>query len=146
MSICCYSICKIASIFKNRQKHYETFENYSFLCNKRSSHQRCSVKKEVLKKFAKFSGKHLCQSHFWNKAPGLRAPTLFKKKNTLSQVFSCKFCGLFQNTFFTEHLWTSTSVIGTMALVFLKCIKKVVHLLLFWNENGVLLICTYFRL
>ena len=30
--------------------------------NNRSSHQRCSMKKGVFKNFAKFTGKHLCQS------------------------------------------------------------------------------------
>ena len=30
----------------------------------RSSHQRCSMKKGVLRKFAKLTGKHLCQSLF----------------------------------------------------------------------------------
>ena len=33
----------------------------------RSSHQRCSVKKGVLRNFAKFIGKHLCQRLFFNK-------------------------------------------------------------------------------
>ena len=28
----------------------------------RSSHQRCSIKKGVLRNFGKFTGKHLCQS------------------------------------------------------------------------------------
>ena len=32
----------------------------------RSSHQRCSVKKVVLRNFAKLTGKHLCQSLFFN--------------------------------------------------------------------------------
>ena len=36
----------------------------------KSSHQRCSVKKGVLKNFAKFTGKHLCQSLFFNKVAG----------------------------------------------------------------------------
>ena len=27
------------------------------------------------------------------------------KKETLAQVFSCNFCEIFKNTFFTEHLW-----------------------------------------
>ena len=35
-----------------------------------SSHQRCSVKKAVLRNFAKFTGKHLCQSLFFNKVAG----------------------------------------------------------------------------
>ena len=38
----------------------------------RSSHQRCSVKKGVLGKFAKFTGKHLCQSLFFNNVAGLQ--------------------------------------------------------------------------
>ena len=36
------------------------------------SRQRCSVKKGVLKNFAKFTGKHLCQRLFLNKVAGLR--------------------------------------------------------------------------
>ena len=36
----------------------------------RSSHLRCSVKKGVLRNFAKFTGKHLCQRFFFNKAAG----------------------------------------------------------------------------
>ena len=39
----------------------------------RSSHQRCSVKKGLLGNFAKFAGKHLCQSLFFNKVTGLTA-------------------------------------------------------------------------
>ena len=38
----------------------------------RSSHRRCSVDKGVLKSFTKFTGKHLCQSLFFNKVAGLR--------------------------------------------------------------------------
>ena len=44
---------------------------------KRSSHQRCSVRKGVLRNFAKFTGKHLCQSLVFNKFVGLRRATLF---------------------------------------------------------------------
>ena len=32
----------------------------------RSSHQSCSMKKGVLRNFVKFTGKHLCQSLFFN--------------------------------------------------------------------------------
>ena len=32
----------------------------------RSSHRRCSVRKGVLRNFAKFIGKHLCQGLFFN--------------------------------------------------------------------------------
>ena len=40
--------------------------------------QRCSIKKGVLKNFTKFTGKHLCQSLFFNKVAGLPA-TLLKR-------------------------------------------------------------------
>ena len=36
-----------------------------------TSHQRCSVRKGVLRNFAKFTGKHLCQSLFFNKVADL---------------------------------------------------------------------------
>ena len=46
----------------------------------RSSHQRCSVRNDVLRNFTKFRGKHLCQSLFFNKVSGLRPATLLKKR------------------------------------------------------------------
>ena len=63
----------------------------------RSSHQRCSIKKGVLKEFAKFTGKHLCQE-------------------TLAQAFSCEFCETYRNTCFTEHLWTTASNTSSLTL------------------------------
>ena len=38
----------------------------------RSSHQRCSERKGVLSNFEKFTGKHLCQSLFFNEVAGFR--------------------------------------------------------------------------
>ena len=61
----------------------------------RSSLQRCSVTKGVLRNFAKFKGKHLRQSPFFNKAQACN----FTKKETLAQVFSCKFFKIAKNTF-----------------------------------------------
>ena len=37
----------------------------------RSSHQSCSLRKGILRNFAKFTGKHLCQSLFFNKVAGV---------------------------------------------------------------------------
>ena len=74
----------------------------------RSSHQRCSVKKGVIRYFAKFTGKHSCQSLFLIKLQTLPATLL--KKETLVQVFSYEFCEISKNTFFTEHLWATASV------------------------------------
>ena len=31
----------------------------------------------------------------------------FIKKEALAQVFSCEFCEIFKNTFFTEHVWAT---------------------------------------
>ena len=41
--------------------------------------RRCS-EKGVLRSFAKFTGKHLCQSLFFNNVAGLRPVTLLKAK------------------------------------------------------------------
>ena len=41
------------------------------LLKDRSSHQRCSIQKGALRNFTKFTGKHLCQSLFFNKVAGL---------------------------------------------------------------------------
>ena len=62
----------------------------------RSSHQKCSINKSVLRNFTKFTGNHLCQSLFFNKVA--RACN-FIKKETLAQVFSCEFCEILKNTF-----------------------------------------------
>ena len=42
----------------------------SFIAYDRSSHRRWSVRKGVLRNFAKFTGKHLCQSVFFIKVAG----------------------------------------------------------------------------
>ena len=47
------------------KKSYKTNDKIS-----KSSHQTCSVKKGVLRNFAKFTGKNLCQRLFFNKVAG----------------------------------------------------------------------------
>ena len=46
----------------------------------RSSHPDVFCKKGVLRNFAKFTGKHLCQSLYFNKVASLRPGTSFKKR------------------------------------------------------------------
>ena len=55
----------------------------------RSSHQRCSVRKGILRNFAKFTGKHLCQVLFYNEVadPQPEPATLLKKKNFGAGIF-----------------------------------------------------------
>ena len=55
----------------------------------------CSIKTGVLKNFAKFTRKHLCQSFFLNKVAA-------------QQLYLCE---IFKNTIFTEHLWVTASVL-----------------------------------
>ena len=51
------------------------------------------MRKDVLRNFTKFTGKRL----------------FFIKTEALTQVFSCEFCEISKNTFFTEHLRTTAS-------------------------------------
>ena len=47
----------------------------TYCCAKfRSSHQRCSIRKGVLRNFVKFTGKHLCQSRFFSPNAGKYGP------------------------------------------------------------------------
>ena len=54
----------------------------------KSSRPEMFCQKGILRNFANFTGKHLCQGFF------------VIKKATLPQVFSCKFCKIFKNSFF----------------------------------------------
>ena len=45
----------------------------------RSSHPEVFCKKGILRNFAKFIGKHQCQSLFFNKVAGLRGATVLKR-------------------------------------------------------------------
>ena len=81
----------------------------------RISHWACSIRKDVLRNSAKFTGKHLCPSLFFD---------IFIKKETLAQVFSCEFCEISKNTFFTEHLWVIASILSFLSLLSLKFHRK----------------------
>ena len=63
----------------------------------RSSRPEAFYKKGVLEYFAKFIGKLLCQSLFFNNVAGLRPATLLKKN--LIQVLSHEFYEIYKNTF-----------------------------------------------
>ena len=71
----------------------------------RSSHQRCSIRISV----AKFTGKHLCQSLFFNKVVGVRSATLLKKR-LWHKCFPVNFAKFLRAHFFTEHLRATASV------------------------------------
>ena len=70
-------------------------------CILRSSHQRCSMKKDVLRNFVKFSGKHPCQSLFFNK---VASPATLLKKRLWHSCFPVNFAEFLRTPFLTEHL------------------------------------------
>ena len=74
-----------------------------YACN-RSSHQRCSIKKGVLRNFAKFLRKHLCHSLFFNKVAGLRAATLLKKR-LWHRCFPMNFAKFLRTPFLQNTSW-----------------------------------------
>ena len=75
----------------------------------RSSRPEVFYKKGVLRNFIKFTGKHLCQSLFFNKGAGLRPATLLKKR-LWHRCFPVNFEKLLRTPFLTEHLPMAASV------------------------------------
>ena len=70
----------------------------------RSSRPEVFCKKGVLRNIAKFTGRHLCQSLFFNKDAGLRPATLLKK-SLWHRCFPVNFAIFLRIPFFIEHLW-----------------------------------------
>ena len=96
-----------------------------------SSHPEVFCRKGVLRNFAKFTGKHLCQSLFFNKVTGLRPEACnFIKKETLVQVFPVEFAKFLRTPFLTEHLrwlllqWKVHSCNETSHDNIIRCFKE----------------------
>ena len=60
-----FSENEVPSLNSLKSFEFEPKTNIGDIIVVRSSHQRCSVTKDVLRNFAKFSGKHLCKSLFF---------------------------------------------------------------------------------
>ena len=88
--------CQILSFNKKADWMFETV---------RSSHRRCSVKKEYInhKNFANFAGKHLCWRLILIKLQFLGPITFFKRTQT--QMLSCEICEFFKNNYFEKHVY-----------------------------------------
>ena len=74
----------------------------------RSSRPDVFCEKGVLRNFAKFTGKHQCQSLVFNKVAGTACN--FTKKEILAQVFSSEFCEISKNTLFCRTPLVASSV------------------------------------
>ena len=70
----------------------------------RSSRPKVFFKKGILKNFAKFTGKHLYQSLFFNKVAELKPATLLKKNRLWHRCFPVNIAK-FLRAPFLEHLW-----------------------------------------
>ena len=89
---------------------FPKYTTQKFITKPQSQSMTEAATRGVLRNFAKFTGKHLCQSLFFNKVAG--AACNFIKKETLTQVFSCEFCEISKNTFFKEHLRMTASTMS----------------------------------
>ena len=99
----------------------------------RSSHQRCSVTKGVLRNFTKFSGKHLCQSLFFNKVAGLRPATLFKKR-LWYRCFPVNFVK-FQRTPFLQNTFGRLLLTNVLAFQYFALVALKQKGTLVWVKN-----------
>ena len=66
----------------------------------------------LLKRFFKYKGQKQPPEVFYEKSCSQKFRKLHRKtpvSESLAQVVSCGFWKIFQNTFFTEHLWTTAS-------------------------------------
>ena len=100
------------SRFTRQQGKLETI----FSIPARSSHRTCSVKKVFLE-ISRNSLENDCVSvSFLIKLQA--SDCNFFKKEILARAFSCEFCEISKNTFFTEQLWATTSILSITSTIF----------------------------
>ena len=71
---------------------------------------KCSVREGVLRNFATFAGKYLCQSLFSNEVAGLRSATLLKKRLWHS-CFPVNFTKFLRTTFLQKSYYKKHAAI-----------------------------------
>ena len=101
----------LSSFFVNQLRFIPPQRKY------KSSRIEVFCKKGVLRNFAKFTGKNLCQGLFLNKVA-----CNFIKKETLVRVFSCEFWEFSKNTFYrwTRLVAATVKIYPTSAKVILQ--------------------------
>ena len=97
----CFFICSITALFSDNLRLLFVWL-ILILSIARSIRPEVFCKKGVLRNFAIFTGKHLCQSLFFNKV----------KKETLTQLFFFEFWEISKNTF----LYRTSPVAALIAL------------------------------
>ena len=91
----------LKAISSVKTKIFETIFRSS--CLERFYKKGVLEKYSVLKNFTKFTGKHLCQSLFFNNVTGQGPPTLLKK-SLWHRCFPVNFAKLLRTPIFVEHL------------------------------------------
>ena len=115
-------------------------QNHQFT-NKTLHERQCSTEllvfsKGVLKKFANFTGKHLCRLKCEPKSLSIQpAPSL--KKDFCTQLFFSEFCRIFRNTFLLEHSWASASDFIFDTFKSNKYMKKSFLLTVFYKKSKI---------
>ena len=84
----------------------------------RSSRPEVFCQKGVLRNFAEFTGKRLCQNLFFSKVAGLRPATLLKKR-PWHWCFPVNFTKFLRTPFYIEHLW--------WLLLHILCLLRIHH-------------------
>ena len=106
-------------------------------------------KKYVFGKFAKFTGKHLCQSLFFNKVADLRPATLLKKR-LWHRCFPVNFAKYLRTPFLTEHLWSLLLMVLSKRLFILSTFNRSLfqssHLIATFRRSKTGLNMTVFRI
>ena len=92
-------------------------------------------KKGVLINFARFTGKHLCQSLLFNKVAVLRPATLLKKR-LWHRCFLVNFVKFSRTPFFVEHVWwLLLDILEKACYLLVKMFDELVEVKYFKNDN-----------
>ena len=97
------SLCPSLSLVSNLES--SAYFWYSTLLQAESVSRRCSLTKCVRLEITKNSQESTCARVCLSIKFKAEAGT-----ESLAQVFSCEFCKIFKNTYYTEYLWKTASI------------------------------------
>ena len=107
-----------------------------------SSHRQCSIEQGFLKKFTKFTGKHLCLSFFLNKVAGLRNAALLKRR-LRCKYFPVNFAKLLKSTFLIELLRENASELPVLNQGCQRELRSLIFLVQYTNSKTPWIIVNY---
>ena len=132
----CLMYCvKIEFVYWKRSKVRISWQGGSTII--RSSRPEVFCKKFVLRNLAKFTGKHLRQSLFFDKVAGLRPATLLKNR-PWHRHFPVYFAKFLRTPFFIEHLWWLFLLIISNWFALLKYFFNIKWLTVIYNFRKIL--------